>query len=274
MTTAFRASNGKTYAVSDMGNCELHGLFPNVVQEVLQDGKLGFYSRNLGCPICNRLENEKKTYGAISIPPRFFGKNFSNFVPSENSKKVYGFFLDYANNLPARIKAGTSAILTGNPGTGKTHLACALLFEAKKQGFSSFFINIRKLFRCVRDSWREGAAESESQVIERFVAIDLLVIDEVGVQANSENERNILYDILNGRYEATKPTILLSNEPLESIENIIGARSFDRLREGGGRAFDCKWESFRRKAELAQSEQVQEKNDFKFFELNSGDSMK
>ena len=274
MTTAFKASNGKTYAVVDMGNCQNHGLYPNVVREVFNDGNLGFFSKNLGCPICNRLDKEKRTYGAISIPPRFVGKTFESFIPTDQSQKVYAFFLDYAQNLQDRIKSGTSAILTGNPGTGKTHLACALLFEAQKQGYSSFFINIRKLFRCVRDSWREGSAESESQVIERFVAIDLLVIDEVGVQANSDNERNILYDILNGRYEATKPTILLSNNPLESIENIIGARSFDRLREGGGRAFDCKWESYRRKAELAQSEQVQEKNDFKFFDLNSGDSMK
>ena len=159
-------------------------------------------------------------------------------------------------------------ILTGKPGTGKTHLACALLFEAKKKGYSAFFINVRKLFRAVRDTWREGAAESESQVIDRYVDLDLLVIDEVGVQAKSENEQHILYDILNGRYENAKPTIILSNETLPEIKQIIGERAYDRLREGGGKAFDCQWESYRGKAELADDNPQPIQNVFELFEVD------
>lgn len=146
-----------------------------------------------------------------------------------------------------------------------------LAIEAKKKGYSAFFINIRKLFRAVRDTWREGAAESESQVIDRYVDLDLLVIDEVGVQAKSENEQHILYDILNGRYENAKPTIILSNENLMGIKQIIGERAYDRLREGGGKAFDCQWESYRGKAELAEDKPVTIQNIFEFYEVDDSD---
>ena len=245
MTTVFDSSNGCTYGVVEMGECERHGRYPNIIRQRFGKGCYGFSSLNLGCPMCKREASDRKIYGAISIPRRFIGKTFENYQPDENSQRVYDFFRDYADHLQDRIDAGTSVILTGRPGTGKTHLACALLFEAKKKGYSAFFINIRKLFRAVRDTWREGAAESESQVIDRYVDLDLLVIDEVGVQAKSENEQCILYDILNGRYENAKPTIILSNETLPGIKQIIGERAYDRLREGGGKAFDCSWESYR-----------------------------
>lgn len=268
MTTVFDSSNGCTYGVVEMGECERHGRYPNIIRQRFGKGCYGFSSLNLGCPMCKREASDRKIYGAISIPRRFIGKTFENYQPDENSQRVYDFFRDYADHLQDRIDAGTSVILTGRPGTGKTHLACALLFEAKKKGYSAFFINIRKLFRAVRDTWREGAAESESQVIDRYVDLDLLVIDEVGVQAKSENEQCILYDILNGRYENAKPTIILSNETLPGIKQIISERAYDRLREGGGKAFDCSWESYRGKAELADDKPVSIQNIFEFYEVD------
>lgn len=277
MTTVFDSANGCTYGVVEMGECERHGRYPNIIRQRFGKGSYGFSSLNLGCPMCKREESDRKIYGAISIPRRFIGKTFENYQPDDNSRKVYDFFRDYAEHLQDRIDAGTSVILTGRPGTGKTHLACALLFEAKKKGFSAFFINIRKLFRAVRDTWREGAAESESQVIDRYVDLDLLVIDEVGVQAKSENEQHILYDILNGRYENAKPTIILSNETLPTIKQIIGERAYDRLREGGGKAFNCTWESYRGKAELADDKPVPVQNIFAFYEVDDelyGDKQK
>lgn len=277
MTTVFDSANGCTYGVVEMGECERHGRYPNIIRQRFGKGCYGFSSLNLGCPMCKREASDRKIYGAISIPRRFIGKTFENYHPDENSQRVYDFFRDYADHLQDRIDAGTSVILTGRPGTGKTHLACALLFEAKKKGYSAFFINIRKLFRAVRDTWREGAAESESQVIDRYVDLDLLVIDEVGVQAKSENEQCILYDILNGRYENAKPTIILSNETLPEIKQIIGERAYDRLREGGGKAFDCSWESYRGKAELADNKPVSIQNIFEFYEVDDeldGDDQK
>lgn len=114
---------------------------------------------------------------------------------------------------------------------------------------------------------------TESEMIDRFVEIDLLVVDEVGVQAKSDNERNILFSVINGRYEEMKPTIILSNETLKEVKEIIGERAFDRLREGGGRAFSLQWDSYRSKASKAEVASAKPLFSFYERELHSEESV-
>jgi DNA replication protein DnaC len=75
--------------------------------------------------------------------------------------------------------------------------------------------------------------------------MDLLILDEIGVQFGSETERNLLFDVLNERYEDCKPTLLLSNLPKQDVAKYLGERVMDRLREDGGRVVVFDWESHR-----------------------------
>ncbi|MGC8384980.1 ATP-binding protein [Pseudomonas aeruginosa] len=79
------------------------------------------------------------------------------------------------------------------------------------------------------------------------MAPDLLILDEVGVQYGKEAELVTLFDVMNARYSACKPSIVLSNLTLEEIEVFLGQRVMDRLRENGGRAVSFNWESERAK---------------------------
>ena len=263
----FKTKSGKEYRVDEFKECEKHGRYPHRIYERVKPSVYGALEYMPGCPMCRAEKLEIERYGAVAVPPRFQGKTLQNYVPNEHSKELYDFCLDYAANLKARITNGTSIILSGRPGTGKTHLACALVMEAKRQGFSGLFTSVAKLVRQVRDTWASGSEVTESEVLDRYIKLDLLVIDEVGVQAGSDNERNILFSVINGRYEEMRPTILLSNEPLSKVKELIGERAFDRFREGGGRAFACKWDTYRTKAQ-AVSVQVDEKPaSMTFYEL-------
>lgn len=264
MTTLFESTDGRTYAVIEMGHCEKHGDFPAVMALVSPEDVVGFPSRRFSCPICAREAKEKETFGTVSIPRRFWGKSLENFEVTEQNSAIVDFFKDYAEHIDERIEAGACIVLTGRPGTGKTHLACALLTAAIRKHHTALFTSVARLVRAVRDTWRGESQATEAEMIDRFVDLDLLVIDEVGVQAKSDNERNILFAVINGRYEEMKPTIILSNETLKEVKEIIGERAFDRLREGGGRAFSLQWESFRPKA--TRAEEVHAGPYFKFFE--------
>lgn len=72
------------------------------------------------------------------------------------------------------------------------------------------------------------------------------------MQNNTDNERNLLFSVLNERYEQIKPTILISNLKLSEIKAVIGERAFDRIRENGGRAFVFDWESWRPDSKAAE----------------------
>ncbi|EQD56002.1 DNA replication protein dnaC, partial [mine drainage metagenome] len=80
----------------------------------------------------------------------------------------------------------------GNTGTGKTHLACAIANELLRQGKSALFVRAYEVLRTIRDTWK-GGEKTELAVIREFVAPDLLILDEVGVQYGSESERIELF---------------------------------------------------------------------------------
>jgi DNA replication protein DnaC len=100
--------------------------------------------------------------------------------------------------------------------------------------------------RSVKDTWSKGSEKSETQAIEHLAYPDLLILDEVGVQFGSDFEKQILFDVLNDRYEKRKPCLLLSNIAPGELSGYLGERVADRLREDGGKLIAFDWDSHRR----------------------------
>ncbi|MNY33654.1 DNA replication protein DnaC [compost metagenome] len=98
--------------------------------------------------------------------------------------------------------------------------------------------------RTVRGTWRRDAERSEDEAIRLLGNIGLLVLDEVGVQSGTENEQNILFDVLDRRYSHCKPTILLTNFASKEFRECIGERLFDRMKEIAVWV-PFKWDSYR-----------------------------
>ena len=117
--------------------------------------------------------------------------------------------------------------------------------EIIQQKRSPVFVTVQRLTRRVKDSW-SNQNETESEIVNVFASPDLLILDEVGVQFGSEFEKQILFDVLNERYEKLKPSILLSNIPGEQLADYLGERVTDRLRENGGKMIGFDWDSYRR----------------------------
>ena len=244
---------------SKPASCETHGAF---------ESRNGFGTIWSRCPSCETERREaeaarkeeqeredrryrwaRKVEGA-GIPERFRNRTFENFVAdSDGKQKALAFASDYAERFTeSAYESGKSAVFVGKPGTGKTHLAVAIGMAAMKAGHSVMFCTVLRAIRRVKDTWGRDSQERESQAVAALVFPDLLILDEVGVQFGSETEKNILFDILNDRYEQRKPCMLLSNLALQDVQSFLGERVFDRLREDGGEAIAFDWESHRGKA--------------------------
>ena len=243
----FKNEKGEWLEILAFGTCAKHGKYPSSFRRWFGKNHLGASMSVAGCPECVRKANELKTYGQAAIPERFQGKTVEAYVAETPAQQaVKDFFLDYVADLGENIRIGRSIILCGNPGTGKTHLACALVAEAQRKGYSALFTSVAKTVRSIRETW--GApGKTERQAIETYASVDLLVVDEIGVQSGTANEQNLLFAVLNDRYESMRPSVLISNLDLGGIEKAIGARAFDRLRENGGRGFIFDWDSYRTK---------------------------
>jgi len=207
-------------------------------EEILQKEKEAALERE-------QLKWKAKINGA-AIPERFKDRTLDSYIArTPGQKKALAFSKEYAENFDQVMKEGRSAIFVGKPGTGKTHLAIGIALEIIKQQRSPVFVTVQRLIRRVKDSWHTKN-ETESEVVDVFASPDLLILDEVGVQFGSEFEKQMLFDVLNERYEKLKPSILLSNIPREQLSDYLGERVTDRLRENGGKMIGFDWDSYRK----------------------------
>lgn len=184
---------------------------------------------------------------ATSIPCRFLGKNFENYrVENDGQAKALRICKEYAEHFPRHLRTGGSLILSGLPGTGKSHLAGAVL-QAILPAHVGAYVTLMDLVRTLRDTWRRDSEVSETQMLARFQALPLLVIDEIGVQYGTDGERSILFDVLDRRYREMRPSILMTNLGKDEFRAAVGDRVFDRLTEVA-RWVPFEWPSYRTQA--------------------------
>ena len=186
-------------------------------------------------------------YEMANLPKRYQGVGFKNFTASSKSQKAaLALAHKFHNDFPEVLKTGKFLIFNGKPGTGKTHLSCAVLRNLLHDGYSGLYVSAIDAIRMLRDSWRKGAESTELDVLKKLEHYDVLVIDEIGMQFSTDAERIQLFDILNRRYAQIRPTILVTNLTVEEMQSTLGERIFDRFREVATVVtFD--WPSFRGK---------------------------
>ena len=115
-------------------------------------------------------------------------------------------------------------VLLGNVGTGKTHLAVAVMRQSKR----ALFVTQAGLLRQLRESYRNRETDDP---VEQCQRTRLLVIDDIGLSAGGRDEFPMLHEILDYRYREYLPTILTGNLSWDAVRDILGERLSDRLYE-------------------------------------------
>lgn len=183
---------------------------------------------------------------AAGIPERYRSmtlEDYKDYLPAQ--KQALRWAKAYVHGFRDHRVSGRSNILVGNPGTGKTMLCACIAMALERTGQRVVFASMQRLLRRVKATYTDGSTETETQAIHAFVAPQLLVIDEVGVQAGTAFERNLIFDVLNERYELNRPTLCISNLDIAGVAEFLGDRIMDRMREGGGKVLTFDWQSYR-----------------------------
>ncbi|MDD3076442.1 MAG: IS21-like element helper ATPase IstB [Proteiniphilum sp.] len=116
------------------------------------------------------------------------------------------------------IPAAQNVILSGNPGTGKTHIAIGLGLKACMQGYKVLFTTVHRLLTQLRES---HSGRTLKQVEAQFEKYDLVICDEFGYVSFDKQGSELLFNHLSLR-TGRKSTIITTNLGFDRWEEIFG----------------------------------------------------
>jgi len=128
------------------------------------------------------------------------------------------------------VERGENVLFVGPTGTGKSHLAQALVYEALARGYKAYNAPTHTLLGQLHASRADG---SYPRVRSRLMKVDVLVLDDFGLVPLCAQAVEDLYEIIQERYER-KSILLTSNRACEEWGEVFGnpllaSAALDRL---------------------------------------------
>jgi len=122
-------------------------------------------------------------------------------------------------------------LFMGEPGLGKTHLAVSIIKELiLKHGVECKFVDFFELLKDIRHGYGEDI--SESDFINPYVNVKVLVIDELAKGRNTDWELTILDHFISSRYNDDNKVTLVTTNFKDQLENEIGQHDKGNQRTG------------------------------------------
>lgn len=153
------------------------------------------------------------------------------------------------------VQRAENLLFFGASGVGKTHLAAAIGYGLIEKGIRVKFFNTTTLIQLLQK------ARNELSVIEALTRLDkypVLILDDIGYVKKSEVETQVLFELIDHRYESGS-LIITSNQPFSQWDqlfedNMMTIAAIDRIVHHST-IFDCKGDSFRKKHALKKGEE-------------------
>lgn len=191
---------------------------------------------------CRFCENVVTAKGAGQTSPVYFvycpkcgaayGESHRELAKGETAKRIPPIYSDAdfswcpdAYSWVDEPSAGL--VITGDPGTGKTWAACAVLKEWAARGLgSAMFCRASEI---IDDAMDAVGKNVKRDMMEMYLSPKLLLIDDLGKENPTDFAVEMIFRVINERGEAGKPTIITTNYDAAGLFNRLSSRSKDEV---------------------------------------------
>ena len=213
-------------------------------------------------------EEREKILRHMGIKKKFFDASFANLIDDVAFFKQRGFskthigrymavkdvIIEIATGFEKHLEKGSCFIFTGPTGTGKDYFATCLLkavysnrelgekmFERTGKRVKTLLVKLDDMMMHIKENLNKG----ERAAMREFSTPELLVINEIGIQNNTEFTWNKFQAIVDDRYADCLPTVFITNLTIEEFKELVGDRVISRCKEGLSEVIPFDWPDLR-----------------------------
>lgn len=189
----------------------------------------------------NRQVRVEKILNRSGIQPLHRKCSFANYQVQNDGQR---YALSQAKSIAGELESGcTNFAFSGKPGTGKNHLAAAIGNHLLRAGKTVIVVTVADVMSALHASYDDR--KSGEKFLRELCEVDLLVLDEIGMQRDTRNEKVTLNQIVDRRTASMRSVGMLTNLNYDAMKALLGERVMDRMTMNGGRWVNFNWESWR-----------------------------
>lgn len=179
-------------------------------------------------------KQEERFYKKIEnsgLPYRFFDADFENVILDDMPKSFLSameILKKYVEEIEVNKNSGLGLYVYGDVGRGKTYMTACVLKELLKRNEQCLFTSFFDIYEELKECYRRKL--STKPIVEKYIGYKFLFIDDFGKERFTEWANEIVFQIINKRYNQMRPTILSSNNSLvQCIDNGLEKAVADRI---------------------------------------------
>jgi DNA replication protein DnaC len=165
------------------------------------------------------------------LSKRMRGYTFANFKPyfSPSAARAAEKVENYLKSWEENREFGRGLYFCGGVGTGKTHLAVAVMNELmQRKRVPSLFVTVPEFLDNLREAYMIPGRDLD-EWMDAVKNADLLVLDDLGAEKPNPWVRERLFVVVNHRYREALPTLFTSNIGPRDLASQLGERTASRI---------------------------------------------
>ena len=166
---------------------------------------------------CVATERMARLREIANIPPLFEGASFETFnthtgnkIAESGLQQAVTMAGSYAREFPYGTKK-PGLMFIGDPGTGKTHLAVAVMRRLIGRGFECIFFDYQNLLERIRSSYDPASGTGDRAAFRIALDCEVLVLDDLGAHRVTDWVEDTVTSLITHRYNHNKALIVTTN---------------------------------------------------------------